>query len=156
MQVNIGIPDSSRQAVAQILNAVLADAYVLYTKTRNFHWNVKGPHFHDLHKLFESQYDTIDEAIDEIAERVRALGEPALGSMQEFLAVTRLSESTGSLTAPRMIAALLNDHEAVIRQLRKDIDTVGAQHGDTGNQDFLTGVMEEHEKMAWMLRSMLE
>jgi starvation-inducible DNA-binding protein len=156
MQVNIGLPDASRKAVAQILNAVLADAYVLYTKTRNYHWNVKGPHFHDLHKLFEAQYDTIDDAIDEIAERVRALGEPALGSMKDFLAVTRLSESTGALTATQMIAALLNDHEAIIRQVRSDIDTVGVEHGDTGNQDYLTGLMEEHEKMAWMLRSMLE
>lgn len=156
MQVNIGLSDASRQAVAQILNAILADAYVLYTKTRNYHWNVKGPHFHDLHKLFEAQYETIDDAIDEIAERVRALGEPVLGSLKEFLAVTRLSDSTGALTAPEMIAALLSDHEAVIRQLRGDIDAVGAQHGDTGNQDYLTGLMEEHEKMAWMLRATLE
>ncbi len=156
MQVNIGLSEASRKAVAQILNAVLADAYVLYTKTRNYHWNVKGPHFHDLHKLFEAQYDTIDGAIDEIAERVRSLGEPALGGLKDFLAVTRLGDSTGALTAPQMIAALLSDHEAIIRQLRSDIDTVGAQHGDTGNQDFLTGLMEEHEKMAWMLRSTLE
>lgn len=154
----IGLTDKSRAGVAAILNTVLADEYVLYTKTRNYHWNVVGPQFNDLHKFFESQYEAIDETIDEVAERVRALGEPSAGSMAEFLKLARLKESASEkkLTAEKMIEHLLHDHEALITTLREDLETVASKFKDTGNQDFLTGLMEEHEKMAWMLRSYLE
>ena len=153
----IGLTDKSRAGVAAILNTVLADEYVLYTKTRNYHWNVVGPQFHDLHKFFESQYETIDNSIDEVAERVRALGETAAGSMGEFLKMARLkeSDSTKKLTAEKMIESLLADHEALITSLREDLETVATKYKDVGNQDYLTGLMEEHEKMAWMLRSLL-
>jgi starvation-inducible DNA-binding protein len=151
----IGLTAGQRQGVAAILNGLLADEYVLYTKTRNFHWNVTGPHFSDLHKFFEAQYDEIDDLIDVIAERVRALGETPLGSLREFLAETRLKEAKGAHTASEMIAALASDHEAIIRQMRKDLEAAKDKFGDAGNQDAITGWMEQHEKMAWMLRSTL-
>ncbi len=155
MKPNIGLTDDQRAAVVKILNTLLADEYVLYTKTRNFHWNVTGPHFNDLHKSFESQYDQVDEIIDEVAERVRALGGVSSGSLAEFVRDKRLSESAGSTAAaPEMIAALVADHEAVIRSLRADADKV-ADLKDAGTNDFLVGLMEQHEKIAWMLRSSL-
>lgn len=157
MSINIGIGESQRKAVSRILAATLADASVLYVKTRNFHWNVTGPHFNDLHKLLESQYDALAESIDEIAERIRALGEVSPGSMAQFLQLARIKEHTGAPPAWRdMLAALLADHEAIIRTLRSDLDACATQHGDAGTQDFLTGLMESHEKTAWMLRAFQE
>jgi starvation-inducible DNA-binding protein len=153
MAINIGLKDGSRKAVVEILNGTVSDLYVLYTKTRKFHWNVTGPHFNDLHKFFEGQYDQLDDAIDEVAERIRALGYPAPGSLAEFLKSARLKEQAkGELSAAKMVKELLEDHEAVVRQLRKDVDET-AKLGDAGTSDFLTGLMEDHEKMAWMLRS---
>jgi starvation-inducible DNA-binding protein len=157
MKLNIGLNDQQREGVAQILNALLADEYVLYTKTRNHHWNITGPHFSTLHALFQTQYEELDDIIDEVAERVRALGGPAAGTLTEFLKLARLKEHSGQkLNAQEMIAALLADHEAVIRQLRSDLDACVSKHGDTGTSDFLTGLMEKHEKTGWMLRSTLE
>jgi starvation-inducible DNA-binding protein len=154
-KVRIGLNDSAREGVAKILARTLADEVVLGAKTRNYHWNVSGPHFHDLHKFFEAQYGQLEEAIDDTAERIRALGEPAPGTLKEFLALTRLQEHTSD-NAQGMIADLLEAHETLITHLRKDLDTCADKFKDAGNQDFLTGLMEQHEKMAWMLRSMLE
>lgn len=154
-KTDIGLADKNRVRAIDILNALLADEYVLYTKTRNFHWNVTGPQFNDLHKFFEAQYEALNETIDAVAERARALGGAAAGSLAEFLKVARLKEAPGRLQAgPRMIQALRADHETVIRQLRKDVEACGAL-GDAGTEDFLTGLMERHEKMAWMLRAFL-
>ena len=154
--INIGLSDKQRGGVADILNASLADEFVLYTKTRNFHWNVTGPQFNDLHKFFEAQYEELEGFVDDVAERARALGGVALGSMQGFLKNTRLKESVGAPpTAMAMIAELLKDHETIIRQLREDIGKVSDKFGDEGTADFLTGNMEAHEKMAWMLRAFL-
>jgi len=155
MNVSIGLNDGQRQLVVDILNRLLADEVLLYIKTRNFHWNVVGPQFSELHKFFEGQYEEQDEIMDEVAERARALGGRAAGSMAEFLKQSRLKEASGSPEAKAMLAALLNDHETLIRALREDVATVGDKHGDAGTQDFLTGLMEQHEKMAWMLRSYL-
>ncbi|HEX9818294.1 MAG TPA: DNA starvation/stationary phase protection protein [Methylomirabilota bacterium] len=156
MTVNIGIPDDSRQRVIAILNTLLADEFLLYTKTRNFHWNVTGPQFNDLHKFFESQYEALDETIDEVAERARALGGRAFGTLEEFRSSARLGEKPGAVPAARdMLAALLTDHEALIRTLREDITAVTERYQDVGTADFLTGLLEEHEKAAWMLRSFL-
>jgi starvation-inducible DNA-binding protein len=153
---NIGLNDKSRGGVADILATLLADEFVLYTKTRNYHWNVVGPQFNDLHKFFEAQYEKLEEFIDEVAERARSLGVPALGSMQAFLKHTRLKEQMGAPpTAMDMIANLLADHETIIRALRKDLDVVSETFGDEGTTDFVTALMEEHEKMAWMLRAFL-
>ena len=154
---NIGIRDTERQSVIAILNALLADEYLLYTKTRNYHWNVTGPQFNDLHKFFEAQYEALDDTVDEVAERARALGGRAAGSLEEFRKLARLGEDViGKVPAARdMLANLLADHEALARSLRADVDTV-TDKKDTGTADFLTGLLEQHEKAAWMLRSFLE
>ena len=155
---NIGIRDGDRQSVIAILNTVLADEYVLYTKTRNYHWNVTGPQFNDLHKFFEAQYEALADVVDEVAERARSLGGRAAGSLEEFRKLARLGEDViGKVPAARdMLATLLADHEALARTLRADVDTVTDKHKDTGTADFLTGLLEQHEKAAWMLRSFLE
>ena len=156
MKPNIGITDTNRESVVQILNTLLSDEYLLYTKTRNYHWNVVGPQFNDLHKFFEAQYEQLDEIVDEVAERARSLGGQAFGTLAEFSKMARLRESPGkSHNMTEMIASLLADHEAVIRSLRVDLVTVDEKHGDIGTNDFLTGLMERHEKMAWMLRAYL-
>ncbi len=155
MNANIGLKESSRAKVLAVLDRLLADEYLLYTKTRSFHWNVTGPQFNDLHKFFEAQYELLDGFVDDTAERSRALGGRALGSMREFLKAARLRESSGRAPkAPAMLAELLRDHEAVIRSLRAGVDEA-ARLGDQGTADFLTGLMEEHEKAAWMLRAFL-
>ena len=155
--INIALGDGPRAAVVQILNALLADEFLLYTKTRNYHWNVVGPQFNDLHKFFDAQYGELNEIVDEVAERARSLGGRSAGSLGEFLKLARLKEEPGSVPDARgMIAALLVDHEAIIRVLRKDLQTCADTHGDMGTSDFLTGLMEQHEKMGWMLRAFLE
>jgi starvation-inducible DNA-binding protein len=156
MKPSIGIADGSRSAVVTILNALLADEYLLYTKTRNYHWNVIGPQFNDLHKFFEQQYEALNEVVDDVAERARTLGGRAFGTLTEFVEHARLKEHPGQPPAAReMLADLLADHETVVRQLRDDLETA-AKQGDAGTNDFLTGLMEKHEKMAWMLRAFLE
>ena len=155
MKPKIGISDKNLQTVTRILNTLLSDEYVLYTKTRKFHWNVEGPLFHDLHKFFESQYEELNEVVDEVAERARALGGISFGTLAEFSKHARLKESPGkNPVASAMIADLLWDHEALIQTLRSDLETCANQCGDMGTGDFLTGLMEKHEKMAWMLRAM--
>lgn len=155
---NIGLSDGNRQSVIGILNTLLADEYLLYTKTRNYHWNVTGLQFNDLHKFFEAQYEQLDDTVDEVAERARALGGRAAGSLEEFKKLARLGEDViGKVPAARdMLANLLADHEALVRSLRADVDAVTDKYKDTGTADFLTGLLEQHEKSAWMLRSFLE
>ncbi len=157
MSTQIGLNDKSREAVGLMLNRLLSDEYVLAAKTRNFHWNVTGAHFHDYHLLFGEQIGTLDGAADDLAERVRRLGGRSLGSLREFVEHSRLTEKPGSAPpATDMLGLLLHDHETLIRQLRKDVDLCASEHGDAGTADFLTGLMESHEKMAWMLRASLE
>ena len=156
MKIAIGLNDGQRKAVVDILNRLLADEVTLYVKTRNFHWNVEGPDFGELHKFFEAQYEVLDDLIDEVAERVRALGGRALGTLEEFRASARLGEKPGTVPAARdMLASLLGDHATLIRALRADVDAVTDRHHDVGTADFLTGLLEQHEKAAWMLRSFL-
>jgi starvation-inducible DNA-binding protein len=153
--INIGIADKNRQAVVGLLSKLLADEYVLYAKTRNYHWNVVGPHFNDLHKFFESQYEQIDSDIDEIAERIRSLGEKTPATLAEFVKNARIKEHSGFPSAGKMVSNLVSDHESVVQSLREAISTC-EQNKDAGTADFLTGLMEKHEKTAWMLRSVLE
>ena len=156
MKIEIGLNDRQRKPVVDILNRLLADEVALYVKTRNFHWNVEGSDFGALHKFFEAQYDELDEIMDEVAERARALGGYAAGSLAEFSASTRLKEAKGAaLPATEMLAQLLADHETTIRNLRQEATEVGEKHGDKGTEDFLIGLLEQHEKMAWMLRAHL-
>ena len=153
MEAHIGIAPKNRKEVAKILNNLLSDEYLLYTKTLKYHWNVHGIVFHDFHALFKEQYEALLDIADEIAERARALGEPAFGSMAEFLKHTRLKEEPGKIPdALGMIKQLLEDHETIIRQMREDFETC-AELGDMGTNNFLTEIMERHEKIAWMLRA---
>ncbi len=155
-EINIGLEANERDGVVALLQHNLADLHVLYIKSRNFHWNVVGPNFSELHAFFEKQYDELEESIDEVAERIRALGGVAAGSMAGYLKLARLQESTGHPpNAEAMIAELLADHEAIIRQLRADLETANDKFHDAGTADFLTGLLEGHEKMAWMLRAYL-
>jgi starvation-inducible DNA-binding protein len=156
MKPNIDISDNNLKEVATLLNTLLADEYLLYTKTRNAHWNIQGKNFNELHKFFESQYDLLDIIIDDTAERVRSVGHYALGSLKDFLKVARLSEQNDDFSdQDHIIQTLLVDHESIIRSLSKDIITV-TEYKDLGTADFMTGIMEQHEKMAWMLRSYLQ
>lgn len=152
MTPDIGIADQDRAAVVTVLRHLLADEMVLYIKSRNFHWNVVAPNFRDLHGLFEDQYEALDETIDAVAERIRSLGAPAPGTLAEFLRDARLPEAPASADAAGMVAALLADHEALARFLRRDIE-VAEGANDHATADFLTGLLEGHEKTAWMLRS---
>jgi starvation-inducible DNA-binding protein len=153
MKPNIGINDKNLQAVTGILTNVLADAMVLYSKTRKFHWNVKGESFMELHKLFEGQYTQLESAIDEIAERINKLGSPVIGTFKEFLQYTSLKEAAGKYPeSSDMLKELLGDHETVIKTLRKCIDDCDEKYKDAGTTDFLTGLIKEHETIAWTLR----
>lgn len=155
-KIDIGIADADRDQVVKILTKVLADQYVLYTKTRNYHWNVVGSDFSEYHKLFSDQYEALDADIDEVAERIRSLGAKTPSTLAEFGKTTRLQEHPGQYPDARtMIGNLLADHEAVIRTLRADVDAC-TKHNDVGTADFLTGLLEKHEKTAWMLRSIQE
>jgi starvation-inducible DNA-binding protein len=155
--INIGLTDEQRAGVAEILDRTLSDLYVLYTKTRNYHWNVVGEHFRDLHRLLQEQYEQLEEAIDEVAERSRMLGAPALGTLAEFLEHASLKEQPGDHPdAFTMLSNLCGDHEAVIRWLRQAADDCDEKYHDMGTNDFLIGLMQAHEKMAWFLRSFLE
>lgn len=154
MRPNIELSDNDLKEVATILNSLLADEYVLYTKTRNAHWNVEGKSFMELHKLFEGQYDALATVVDDVAERIRSLGHFALGSLKNFLSVTRLLEDMEDFSdSLHIVQMLLDDHETIIRILRTDIITLSEKNRDFGTIDFLTGLMEQHEKTAWMLRA---
>ncbi len=151
---NIGISETNKQSVADELNRLLADEFLLYTKTRKFHWNVEGPQFHDLHLFFEKQYDQLAVIMDEVAERIRKIGHYALGSMKQFLAEASLLEHENNATpSEAMLQELLDDHETIIRRLRSDIDKFDEKYKDAGSADFITGLVEKHETMAWMLRA---
>ena len=153
MTPNIGLSAKNLKGVTSLLSAVLADAMLLYTKTRKFHWNVSGNSFMELHKLFEKQYNQLEEAIDEIAERINKLGTKTPGTMQEFLQLSSLKESPGKYPSQKeMLSELLKDHETVIIQLRKYIDDCDEKYKDMGTSDFLTDLIKQHETIAWTLR----
>jgi len=156
MEPNIGLSSENAKNIVNILNKLLADEYTLYTKTRNYHWNVKGMQFNDLHKFFEGQYGEIDGIIDEVAERSRSLGGKSVATLAEFSTNTRIKEHPDTYPeAKTMLSNLLVDHETIIQELRNELELC-VKLGDAGTADFLTGLMEQHEKMAWMLRSFLE
>lgn len=155
MKANIGLTEKSSQAIAQKLNSVLADEFLLSLKTRNYHWNVEGSNFMEMHKFYEGLYDELDEVIDEVAERVRTLGHYSEGRMVDFLKLANLEEQAYTNDQKKQLKNLLDDHETMVRQLRKDIDLMQDKYKDAGNADFLTGLMEKHEKWAWFIRSYL-
>jgi starvation-inducible DNA-binding protein len=133
---------------------LLSDTYILYLKTHNFHWNVTGPLFNTLHLMFETQYNELALAVDEIAERIRALGVPAPGSFAQFAELTSIPEETGVPAADEMIRQLVKDQETVVRTARTIFPTV-EKASDQPTADLLTQRMQVHEKTAWMLRSLL-
>lgn len=157
LRINIGLTDEQRQGVIKLLNTALADAYVLVVKTKKFHWDVVGPQFITLHKMWQEQYEALTLNIDAYAERVRHLGGYPVGTMAGFLELASLEEHPGELlNATQMVQHLVSDHELIIRNLRLAIDKCSEDFHDEGTADFLTGLMEAHEEMAWMLRSFVE
>ncbi len=155
MSINTGLKQENRSEIVEGLSKLLADSYTLYLKTHNYHWNVTGPMFTTLHELFEEHYVELAEAVDVIAERIRALGEFAPGSYQAFSKLTEIKEETEVPEAKQMIKNLLESHETIIRHARSVI-TSDAIEGDEVSADLLTQRMEFHEKTAWMLRSLLD
>lgn len=155
MKLNIGIEEGARKDIAQGLSRVLADSYTLYLKTHNYHWNVTGPMFQTLHLMFEGQYTELATAVDDIAERIRSLGEKAPGTYREFGALTSIKEDEGAVPAREMIANLVESHETLIRTARS-VFPKAEEASDEATADLLTQRIQLHEKTAWMLRSLLE
>ncbi len=154
MDINIGIKPDQREAIASGLSQVLADSYTLYLKTHNYHWNVSGPQFNTLHQMFEDQYSELAIAVDDIAERIRALGFDAPGSYRAYSQLTEIEEEDKVPVAEEMIRQLVIGQETVARNSRKVIE-VAETAGDHPSADLLTQRVQLHEKNAWMLRSML-
>ena len=154
MKIDIGIEEQDRQEIAQGLSKLLADSYTLYLKTHNYHWNVTGPQFNTLHQMFENQYTELALAVDEIAERIRALGEPAPGSYRAYSQLTSVGEEDGVPSAEDMVRQLVIGQETVVRTARSVIKSAEAAN-DEPTADLLTQRMQVHEKNAWMLRSMV-
>jgi starvation-inducible DNA-binding protein len=156
MKTAIGITTDHRQAVAEALAKILADETVLYTKTKNAHWNVEGPDFYDKHIFFETQFGQLDELIDSVAERIRTIGQYAPATLKSYLSLTHLTEATRAKNDSHgFIKELLEDHESIIIILREHIKSFSDDFHDLGSSDFVTGLMQTHEKMAWFLRSHL-
>lgn len=155
--LNIGLSEQQRQGVIELLQHDLANAYLLLIKTKKYHWDVVGPQFRTLHQLWEEHYTALTENIDAMAERIRALGGYPLGTAEGFLKYASIQEDPGNLPkADGMVENLVVDHEQIIRNLRDHTNQCEEKYGDLGTQDFLIGLMAEHEEMAWMLRSFIE
>jgi starvation-inducible DNA-binding protein len=153
--IDIGIERKDRETVAEGLSQLLADTYTLYLKTHNFHWNVTGPMFQTLHAMFELQYTELALAVDVVAERIRALGEPAPGSYGDFQMLSTITVEPGVPAANEMIRQLVAGQEAVVRTARRVFPSA-EKAGDQVTMDLLTQRMQVHEKTAWMLRALLE
>lgn len=157
MNTAIGISKDNLSKVAHILNGFLADEFLLYLKTRNAHWNVEGSDFHAMHKFFEDQYEQLDDIMDDVAERIRALGHYAPATLKSYLELTHLTEEArGKNDSAGFIKELLGDHESIITWLRENVNHIANDLQDAGTSDFITSLMETHEKMAWMLRAHLK
>jgi starvation-inducible DNA-binding protein len=156
MNPAIGITPDNLSKVAQILNGILSDEFLLYLKTRNAHWNIEGSDFYNKHKFFEAQYEQLDGIVDDVAERIRTLGHYAVASLKTYLELTHLTEQSREPNdSTGFIRELLIDHEVVIVHLRENINLIANDLKDVGTSDFLTSLLETHEKMAWMLRAHL-
>lgn len=153
MKANIGITAAHTKKTALLLNTLLADETVLYTKTRNYHWNIESPSFIEMHHFYEGQYTMLAGMIDEIAERIRQIGHFAEGRLKDYIKLAHLDEPEYTDKQQTQIKNLLEDHETLCRLLRNQIPEVEDKLKDIGTADFLTGVLKQHEKMAWMLRA---
>ena len=152
MAIKTGLTESECKTVTDQLAKILADTYFLYLKTQNFHWNVTSKHFHSLHLMFESQYEELAAAIDEVAERIRALGKPTPATFKQFSKLTDINETTEIPSGMDMVAQLTADHETLCRNLRASLKII-QKTNDEGSADLLIIRLEAHEKTAWMLRS---
>lgn len=156
MKPKIGITEKNMSKSIDLLSVVLADEHVLYIKTRKFHWNVAGESFMELHKLFQEQYTELEEVIDEVAERINKLGGKTIGTMKEYCEITKLKEHAKKYPEQKdMLKELLEDNETLIISLRKDVEDATDNIKDAGTADFLIGLMEQHETIAWKLRRYL-
>lgn len=156
MTPKIGITQEHLQKANSLLSVVLSDEMTLYVKTRKFHWNVAGESFMELHKLFEEQYTELEQTIDLVAERIGKLGGKTIGTMSEFIKLSRIKENPNKYPNQKtMLAELLADHEILITELRKDIDKSAEENHDAGTADLLTGILQQHETAAWVLRRYL-
>ena len=154
MKANIGITEKNTNAVSNELAKLLADEFVLYTKTRNAHWNVTGDNFHANHIFFENQYKQLDEIIDSVAERMRKIGHYAPASLKTYLELTHLTEySERTNDGLGFMKDLLQDHESIIEFIRGNITPFADDYKDYGSSDFITDLIEIHEEMDWMIRS---
>ena len=153
-QTEIAINKNNRKAVVEMLQQLLSDEFILYTKYRNAHWNVEGSDFHTKHVFFEEEYGKLELVVDEVAERIRMLGFYAPGSMKEFLKLTQLDEN-GPMqnNSIGFMKIFLEDHQKMIAFIRRSISENAAEHNDEGTADFITGLLQKHEEMAWMLRA---
>ncbi|MCL6460659.1 MAG: DNA starvation/stationary phase protection protein [Flavobacterium micromati] len=157
MKVKIGITEAHLKNGISMLSSALANQMTLYVKLRKFHWNVYGPSFMEFHLLFEGQYKKLEKAIDETAERIGKLGGKTIGTLKEFADLTVIKESPNEYPEQKdMLKELIADHETMIIQMRKDVDSSEEDNKDTGTADFLTRLMLDHETMAWKLRRYLE
>ena len=154
METRIGIKPENLSEAAHLLSKILADEFILYTKTLNAHWNLEGDNFYQMHKFFEEQYEQLAAIIDGIAERIRALGHYAPATLKLFLELTHFTEEiNGKNTGNEFIKELLANHEVIIIHLRENIIQIDKEFHDAGTTDFMTGLLKTHEKMAWMLRA---
>lgn len=152
----IGISEINLERNVDLLTVILSDEMTLYIKTRKFHWNVAGESFMELHKLFEAHYTELEIIIDEVAERINKLGSNTIGTMNEFTLLSRIVEHPNKYPVQKaMMSELLSDHEMIISELRKDIDVCADECHDLGTADLLTGIMQQHESIAWILRRYL-
>lgn len=152
----IGIAENHLQKSNSLLSIILSDEMTIYIKTRKFHWNVAGESFMELHKLFESQYTELEAIVDTVAERIGKLGSNTIGTMNEFTLLSRIVEHPNKYPVKKaMLSELLSDHETLICELRKDVDICAKENHDAGTADLLTGIMKQHESIAWILRRYL-
>ena len=157
MKTSIGISEANRKTVAEQLGKLLADEFVLYTKTLNAHWNLEGPDFHSVHLYFEELYEQLQEVVDSVAEQIRQVGHYAPATLNDFIKLTHLTEQMkGGNNSQDLIKNLLGDHESIIAFIRSNVKEFDEAHKDAGTSDFVTGLMEKHEKIAWMLRAHLK
>ena len=157
MEYTMGIKPENLSKAATQLNIFLADEFLLYAKTKNAHWNTEGRDFYEKHKFYEMQFEELDKIIDDLAERIRTLGHYAVATLKRFLQLTHLSEGPEGMNDHMgFVKELLADHESIIIHFRENIGRFANEFHDQGTSDFITGILERHEKMAWMLREQLK
>lgn len=155
MKPNLGIPDNHLQSVAQELNKLLADEMVLYIQLRNYHWNIEGSSFYEMHLFYEKQFNEIDTILDELAERIRIIGHYAEARLVDYLKLTHLVEPPYANEKTKQLQELIHSHETIIRNIRRLITLFAEQYKDLGSSDFVTQLLGKHEKMAWLVRGYL-